>query len=319
MNNYDALSFKPKNLFLNNNVADKTLIVVVGPTAVGKTETCLTLAQHYHTAIVSADSRQFYKEMNLGTAKPTSEELSLVPHYLVNQLSVHQRYTVKDFETDALKAIGAIHAQKDIAILAGGSGLFVKAVCEGLDEMPDIPSHYRENIMEELQNEGLPSLVTQLKNLDPLYYDLVDKANVQRVVRALEVISFTGKPYSAFRKNKKAVRPFNIVKIGLLRNREILYDRINARMEKMIAAGLFEEARELFPFRELNALQTVGYSEIFDYLEGKYDYEEAVRLLKRNSRRYAKRQLTWFKKDGEVAWFDPEETAFLIRQIDQKL
>lgn len=297
---------------------NKTLIVVVGPTAVGKTETCITLAKHYATAVVSADSRQFYKEMNVGTAKPTPHELSQVRHHLVNHLSIHQNYTVKDFEADALKAIASIHAHTDITILAGGSGLFVKAVCEGLDEMPDIPAKYRVKLVEELQKEGLNALLAQLKMLDPLYFSLVDKANGQRIIRALEVIRYTGKPYTYFRKNKKANRPFNIVKIGLNRAREILYSRINQRMDEMIGNGLFEEARTLFPFKDLNALQTVGYTEIFDYLQDKYDQEEAIRLLKRNSRRYAKRQLTWFRKDTEVTWFDPSNIAGMLQHIEHK-
>lgn len=298
---------------------NKILIVVVGPTAVGKTETCITLAKHYETAIISADSRQFYKEMDIGTAKPNAFERAQITHHLVDQLSIHQNYTAKDFETDALKIISSIHAQRNVAILAGGSGLFVKAVCEGLDEIPDIPPVYREKLIEELQTKGLNTLLEQLEKLDPLYFSQVDKANSQRIVRALEVIRFTGKPFAAFRQNKKAFRPFDIIKIGLDRPREVLYERINQRMDKMIENGLFEEAKNLFPFRHLNALQTVGYSEIFDYFLEKYEYEEAVRLLKRNSRRYAKRQLTWFRKDPEIAWFNPDDIAAIIRHIDDEL
>lgn len=295
---------------------NKTLIVVVGPTAVGKTKACLTLAQHYNSAVVSADSRQFYREMHIGTAKPSHEELQLVQHYLVDHLSIHQPYTVKDFEHDALRAIAKIHASNDVAILAGGSGLFVKAVCEGLDEIPDIPASYRNDLIQEYEDKGAEPLLQQLQLHDPSYYEVIDRANVQRVIRALEVIRHTGRPFSAFRQNKKSHRPFNIIKIGLTLPREVLYDRINARMDKMIEDGLFEEAEDLFPFKALNALQTVGYSEIFGYLDGQYDKEEAVRLLKRNSRRYAKRQLTWFNKDLEVTWFSPDDFSSIVRHID---
>lgn len=294
----------------------KTLIVVVGPTAVGKTKTCISLAQHYGSAIVSADSRQFYREMNTGTAKPSHDELQLAQHYLVDHLSIHHPYTVKDFEQDALKAIGHIYASTDIAILSGGSGLFVKAVCEGLDEIPDIPASYRKELIQEYEETGAEPLLHQLQLLDPTYYETVDRSNTQRVIRALEVIRHTGKPFSAFRQNRKAQRPFNLIKIGLTLPREILYARINARMDEMIRNGLFEEAKALHPFKTLNALQTVGYSEIFGYLDGEYDKEEAIRLLKRNSRRYAKRQLTWFNKDQEIAWFSPDEWDAIVHHID---
>lgn len=297
----------------------KTLIVVVGPTAVGKTKTCISLAQHYGSAIVSADSRQFYREMNTGTAKPSPEELQLAQHYLVDHLSIHQPYTVKDFEQDALEAIGKIHTSTDIAILSGGSGLFVKAVCEGLDEIPDIPASYRTELVQEYEQTGAEPLLRQLQLLDPEYYATVDRSNTQRVIRALEVIRHTGKPFSAFRKNLKALRPFNLIKIGLILPRAVLYDRINTRMDEMINSGLFEEAKALHPFKTLNALQTVGYSEIFGYLDGEYDKEEAIRLLKRNSRRYAKRQLTWFNKDQEITWFSPEALGSIVRHIDNMI
>lgn len=296
---------------------NKTLIVVVGPTAVGKTKTCLTLAKHYNSAIVSADSRQFYREMNLGTAKPSPEELQSAQHYLVNQLSIHEPYTVKDFEADALQAIGHIHTSSDKAILAGGSGLFVKAVCEGLDEIPDIPTSYRSGLVREYEENGAGPLLQQLQLLDPAYFETVDRSNIQRIIRALEVIRYTEQPFSSFRKNKKNPRPFHIIKIGLTLPREILYDRINTRMDAMIANGLFDEAEELYPFKSLNALQTVGYSEIFGYLDGKYDREEAERLLKRNSRRYAKRQHTWFNKDPEITWFAPDDIDSIVRHIDR--
>lgn len=293
----------------------KSLVVLVGPTAVGKTEVAIKVAKQFDTEIVSADSRQFYKEMNLGTAKPTADELEAVPHHLVNHLSIHKPYTVKDFEEDALEIIADIHSRRDVAVLSGGSGLYVQALCKGLDEMPQVPLAVREALMKDLQNEGLAFLLQQLKKLDPSYYAIVDKSNPQRIVRALEVCLFTKQPYSSFRTRKNVERPFKAIMVGLRREREELYARIDSRMEEMIKSGLFEEARSLHKFRHLNALQTVGYSEIFNYLEGAYDYEEAVRLLKRNSRRYAKRQLTWFNKDEETRWFHPCQEEEIIAYI----
>ncbi len=286
----------------------KTLIAVAGPTAVGKTALCLSLARHFNTEIVSADSRQFYREMNIGTAKPTPEELGQVPHHLVNSLSIQQSYDVKQFETDALAAIDAIFEKSNVAIAAGGSGLFIKTLCEGIDEMPSADPAIRQNLEKQLDTQGLEALTGQLKTLDPTYYRQVDLANPQRILRALEVCIATGQPYSYFRKeNKKGAealnRPFSIIKIGLERERNELYERINLRVDEMLDNRLLEEARQLYPYRHLNALQTVGYQEIFGYLDNNYDWEEAVRLIKRNSRRYAKRQLTWFKKDEAMQWF----------------
>lgn len=293
--------------------------MVAGPTAVGKTEACIKLARRYDTGIVSADSRQFYKEMNIGTAKPSIEELAAAPHYLIDHLSIHDPYTVKDFEKDALGAIAEIHSKSPIAILAGGSGLYVQAICSGLDEIPDVPAQFRSKLTEELKIHGLSFLLQELKEKDPEYYAVVDKANPQRVVRALEVIRSTGSPFSSFRTRKEVERPFSILKIGLKRERESLYKRIEERMDTMIQSGLFEEAQSLFQFRHLNALQTVGYTEIFRHLENEYDYDEAVRLLKRNSRRYAKRQMTWFNKHGFFDWFVPEDISEIIRFIDENM
>lgn len=296
---------------------NKWLIVLVGPTAVGKTEVALQLARRFNTEIISADSRQFYREMNLGTAKPTAEELLEVPHHLVDHLSIHTNYTVKDFEVDALEKIGDIHRKNDVALLSGGSGLYVQALCKGLDDMPEVPAAVRNAVMEDLKNFGLPHLLKKLEALDPHYFSVVDKANPQRIVRAIEVSLYTKKPYSSFRTKKVVKRPFKVIMVGLLREREELYARIDSRMDEMIRKGLFDEASSLFPFRNLNALQTVGYTEIFNYLDQMYDYEEAVRLLKRNSRRYAKRQITWFRKDETVRWFHPdnqEEIAIYIKE-----
>lgn len=300
-------------------MSKRFLLVVVGPTAVGKTGICINLAEYFHTEIVSADSRQFYKEMNHGTAKPSFEEQTKIQHHLIDHLSIHDAYTVKDFETDALGKISDLHSRKETAILAGGSGLYVQALCNGLDDMPTIPKDVRAAIMLDLETKGLPFLLKKLEEMDPHYFSIVDKANPQRIVRALEVSLYTKKPYSTFRKRRKVKRSFNIINIGLNREREDLYDRIDRRMDQMIENGLFDEAKSLFPFRKLNALQTVGYSEIFRFLEGEYDYEEAVRLLKRNSRRYAKRQMTWFNKDESIKWFDPENIETIKNYIDKRI
>lgn len=294
---------------------NKTLIVVVGPTAVGKTDVCINLAHHFKTEIISADSRQFYREMKLGTAKPTYEELSEIPHHLVDHLSIHDPYTVKDFEQEALTVISSLFLQRDKLIMTGGSGLYVQALCKGLDDMPIIPAAVRESLMADLSSQGLPFLLEKLKSLDPHYYAIVDKANPQRVVRAIEVSLHTKKPYSTFWKKKEIIRPFDILIIGLKREREELYTRIDTRMDEMIQNGLFEEAKSLYLFRSLTALKTVGYTEIFKHLDGEYDYDEAVRLLKRNSRRYAKRQMTWFNKDETIEWFDPEDIESIKKYL----
>lgn len=292
---------------------------MVGPTAVGKTDVAIKVARYFNTEIVSADSRQFYQEMDLGTAKPTPEELAQVPHHLVSHLSIHSAYTVKDFERDALIKISEILKRNDSVVLSGGSGLYVQALCEGLDEMPQVPDAVRTTLMNELNDFGIQHLLQKLEKLDPMYFTMVDKSNPQRVVRALEVSLFTNKPYSSYRIKKEVVRPFKIIVVGLQREREELYARIDRRMDEMIERGLFEEAKYLAPFKHLNALQTVGYKEIFGYLEGDYDYEEAVRLLKRNSRRYAKRQITWFSKNDKVRWFHPEKEKEIIAYISEKI
>ncbi|WP_026966179.1 tRNA (adenosine(37)-N6)-dimethylallyltransferase MiaA [Algoriphagus terrigena] len=298
---------------------EKVLILVIGPTAVGKTDLCLKLAKKFDTEIVSCDSRQFYREMNLGTAKPTEEELLQVPHHLINTRSIEEDYDVKQFEKDALEILDEIFKFNSVAIMTGGSGLFADAIAKGFDEMPDVDPTIRTKIIGEFEEKGLAWLQSQIADADPEYYSQVDRQNPQRLMRALEVYLGTGKKFSSFRVKKQAERPFKIIKIGLERDREELYQRIDARMDQMIAAGLFDEADALFGKRHLNAMQTVGYSEIFGYLEGNYDKEEAVRLLKRNSRRYAKRQLTWFRRDPEIRWFHPDQVGAILNWIDTQI
>jgi tRNA dimethylallyltransferase len=288
-------------------VNDKLLIAIVGPTAVGKTALAIRLAQHFKTEIISADARQVFREVNIGTAKPSKEELSAVPHHFINSHSIHDDFNAGAFAEQAEVLIDELFKNHDKIILCGGSGLYMKALLGGFDEMPEIPTTVRQSVIEDYEKSGLEWLQQSVLKCDPDYYEVADKKNPQRLMRALEVFRATGTPFSAFRNERKKELPYQVVQIGLNAERDELYSRIDKRMDMMIAAGLFEEAEKLYPHRNLNALQTVGYSEIFDFMEGKYDKKEAIRLLKRNSRRYAKRQLTWFMKDKEVRWFHPSE------------
>jgi len=295
-------------------------VILAGPTAVGKTSLSIELAKQFNTEIISADSRQFYREMELGTAKPSKREMDGIVHHFINSHSIHDEYNVGDFEKDSLNLLSGLFLKHDVVFVVGGSGLYVKALCEGIDEMPKIPQELRAQLNDEYLKFGLEYLQNELQEVDPEYYSIVDQQNPQRLIRALELFRATGKNMTYYRaQTSKVERPFNIIKIGLERPREELYQRINLRMDQMIAAGLFEEANELYPFKNLNALQTVGYSEIFGYLDGDYDKEEAIRLLKRNSRRYAKRQMTWFKKDTEFKWFSPIDENFIREYINNSL
>lgn len=298
----------------------KHLVVVVGPTAVGKTDLCVQLAKHFHTQVISADSRQFYREMSIGTAKPTAAEQQGIPHYFIDSHSIAEEYNAGAYEQDVLLLLDKLFEEQDVVILTGGSGLYVRAVLEGMDEMPETDPALRHTLAQQYEAEGLQPLLEKLAELDPIYYEQVDRANPQRVIRAVEVSLSSGLPYSSFRKSEKQERPFQLIKIGLNRDRNELYQRIDHRMDLMLAQGLLEEAKALYPHRAHNALQTVGYKEIFDFMEGKYDWEEAVRLLKRNSRRYAKRQLTWFKKDpSEYAWFEPQQWQEIVQYINAQM
>ncbi|GAB5524168.1 MAG: tRNA (adenosine(37)-N6)-dimethylallyltransferase MiaA [Roseivirga sp.] len=297
----------------------KYLIVVVGPTAVGKTALAIRLAKHFGTEVLSADSRQFYKEMEIGTAKPTTEEMDGVPHHFVNSRSIHEPYDVGQFEQDTMACLDTLYRKHRVVIMAGGSGLFVDAVCRGFDELPKPGPEVRAAVTEVYETGGIEALQHELKLVDPEYYAQVDLQNPQRLMRALEVCRFTGSKFSELRKGSKVERPFQVIKIGLNTERETLYSRIDQRMDLMIAAGLFEEAERLAPHRALNALQTVGYREIYGFLEGQYDREESMRLLKRNSRRYAKRQLTWFKRDEQTRWFEPGNETDTIQYLENRI
>jgi tRNA dimethylallyltransferase len=299
-------------------VKDKVLIVVAGPTAVGKTRLAIDLALHFHTEVISADARQLFREMTIGTAKPTAAEVALVKHHFIDSHSVHDTIDAAAFADMAMAKIEALFQDKKILLLCGGSGLYIKALLEGFDDMPEVKVGVRDELNWQLQSEGIAKLQAELAQSDPQYYAQVDKQNPQRLVRALEIIRSSGKPFSTFRKKNIKELPFQVVKIGLELPREVLYARIDARMDAMIEAGLFGEAERLHPLKNLNALQTVGYQEIFGFLDGEYDREEAVRLLKQNSRHYAKRQLTWFKKDLEIRWFSLDGFAAIVQYIHEK-
>lgn len=297
----------------------KYLIVIVGPTAVGKTALSIALARHFGTEVLSADSRQFYREMSIGTAKPDAEEMGEVVHHFIDSRSIEEDYDVGTYEKEALARLGKLYERLDVAVLVGGSGLFVDAVCRGFDDLPKVIPEIREALKSQFQQEGIEALQSALKIADPEYFDKVDLNNPQRIMRALEVFQSTGKPFSSFRQGSAKKRPFELIKVGLEMEREELYHRIDLRMDLMIDQGLFDEAKALWPHRQLNALQTVGYREIYGFMEGEYDRDEAIRLLKRNSRRYAKRQMTWFKRDAATVWFSAGDETSIINYLESKV
>ena len=293
----------------------KTLIVITGPTAVGKTALCLDIAQHFGIPIINADSRQIYKELKIGTASPTNEQMMQVPHYFVGSLSLNDYYSASLFEQQVLEILSREFREHDFALMAGGSMMYIDAVCDGIDDIPTVDDETRETLKKRLADEGLEALVEELKKLDPEYYEIVDRQNPRRVVHGLEICLMTGKTYTSFRKREKKKRPFRIIKIGLNRPREELYERINQRVDLMMHQGLLAEAKALYPMRQMNALNTVGYKELFDYLDGRWSLEEAVERIKGNTRRYARKQLTWYKKDEQIHWFHPDEKEQIINYI----
>ena len=297
----------------------KYLIIIAGPTAIGKTSLSIDIAKHFQTEILSCDSRQFFKEMSIGTAVPNKEELAQVPHHFIHNLSIQNEYSVGMFERDVLLKIEELHQKFDVLVMVGGSGLYVDAVCRGLDDFPRATEGLRDELNKRFSEEGLEPLEQQLKELDPEYHKTVDKANPHRIIRALEVCLTSGQSYSSFRKKQIANRPFETLKIILNRDRELLYERINLRVDLMFEEGLLEEAKKLYPQRELNALQTVGYKELFNYFDGGIDLETAISEIKKNTRRYAKRQLTWFRRDPETVFFNPEEPNKIWNYLKERI
>lgn len=296
-----------------------TLIVLIGPTGVGKTELSLRLAEHFHTSIVSADSRQLYADLKIGTAAPTSEQLNRVPHYLVGTLKLTDYYSAARYEEEALATLDNLFRQHDTVILTGGSMVYIDAICKGIDDIPTVDTETRELMLQRYETEGLEKLCAELKLLDPEYYRIVDLKNPKRVIHALEICYMTGKTYTSFRTQQKKQRPFRIIKVGLTRDRAELYDRINRRVDIMIEEGLLEEARSVYPYRTLNSLNTVGYKEMFNYLDGTWELPFAIEKIKQNSRIYSRKQMTWFKRDEEIQWFHPEQETEILDYINTKI
>ena len=296
------------------------LITVAGPTAIGKTSLAIKLARHFNTEIISADSRQFFKEMRIGTAVPSREELEAAPHHFIQHISVEGNYSVGDFERDAISKLNDLFKDHEVGIMVGGSGLYVKAILEGLDDFPPIDPGIREELNVIYETKGIDPLQVQLKELDPKYYEVADIQNPHRLIRALEICIGTGQPYSSFLNRKKPERNFKNITIGLEAEREIIYDRINRRTDLMMDEGLLREAEALFPKRRLNALNTVGYKELFDYFKGIHSLETAVAEIKKNTRRFAKRQLTWFRKQEDIRWFQYDSPVEeVIEYIEEKI
>ena len=294
---------------------DKTLIVITGPTAVGKTDLCMEIARRFDIPIINADSRQLFRELRIGTASPTPEQLAKVRHYFVGTLSIGDYYSASMYEQDVMTLLGQLFKTSDYALLSGGSMMYIDAVCNGIDDIPTVDEKTRTLMKRRLAEEGLEKLVEELKRIDPEHYEVVDRQNPRRVVHALEICHMTGQTYTSFRKAEKKERPFQIIKIGLNRDREELYHRINVRVDQMMAQGLLNEVRAMNEYRNVNALNTVGYKELFNYLDGLWTLDEAVERIKGNTRRYARKQLTWFKRDLQMRWFHPDDIQNMLTYI----
>lgn len=298
---------------------NKNLIIILGPTGIGKTDLSLEIAEKYNTEIISSDSRQIYKNMPIGTAAPDESQLRRVKHHFVGIMSPDTYYSAAQFETDVINLLQELFIRHDNVIMTGGSMMYIDAVCKGIDDIPTIDAETRSILIERYQKEGLDNLCAELKLLDPEYYSIADIKNPKRVIHALEVCYMTGKTYTSFRKREKKERPFNIIKVGLRREREELYDRINKRVDMMIGQGLIEEVKRLTEYKKLNALNTVGYKEIFKYLDGEYSLDFAIEKIKQNTRIYSRKQMTWFKKDPEIEWFHPDEKEKIFEYLDSKI
>lgn len=296
----------------------KILFVLLGPTGIGKTALSINIARHIESPVISADSRQIYKEIPIGTAAPTPEQLNFVKHHFIGTRSVTDYYSASIFEEEAVSLINKLHKSQPHLLLCGGSMMYIDAVCKGIDEMPTVTSEIRDALWEQYEKEGLAPILEELKNTDPEHYDTVDRMNHRRVIHAVEICRMTGKPYSSFRTNRVKERPFKICKIGLMRERSELFERINRRVDEMMDEGFMEEARRVYPMRNLNSLNTVGYKELFLYFDGILTFEEAIEKIKKNTRVYARKQMTWFKRDPLIKWFNPDNKEDIIEYIDSR-
>lgn len=296
-----------------------TLVAIIGPTAVGKTEIGVQLAENFSSEIISADSRQMYRELKVGTALPSPDQLSRAKHHLIGNLSIHDYYNASMFEQDVLRLLSEIFPRNPLTLMVGGSTLYVNAVFHGIDDLPTVEPELRKDLQKQFQEQGIEFLRMKLKMLDPEYYQRVDLKNPNRLLKAIEISLMTGKPYSSLLTAPKVQRNFNIVKLGLNMEREILFDRINCRVDEMFDQGLLEETKELFPFKNLNSLNTVGYKELFQYLEGTISLDDAKEQIKKNTRNYAKRQLTWFKRDQEITWFEPSNFEGILSHLKSRI
>ena len=304
---------------LNFYTMSHTLIVLIGPTGVGKTELSLSIAEHFHTSILSSDSRQLYADLKIGTAAPTPEQLARVPHHFVGTLKLTDYYSAAQYEADVMKKLEELFSLNEVVVLTGGSMMYVDAICKGIDDIPTVDKETRELMLQKYAEEGLDHLCAELKLLDPEYYQIVDLKNPKRVIHALEICYMTGKSYTSFRTQSTKKRPFRIIKIGLTREREELYERINRRVDEMLDAGLLEEVKAVYPYKELNSLNTVGYKELFKYLGGEWTLEFAIEKIKQNSRIYSRKQMTWFKRDNEIHWFHPDQKEEIMNYINEQL
>lgn len=298
---------------------ENTLIVIVGPTGIGKSAISIKIAQHYNTEIISSDSRQIYKELSIGTAVPPAEDLQAVKHYFIQKIPLSQYYNASKFEMAVIEKLDQLFPLKNPLIMTGGSMLYIDAVCKGIDDLPTVDKKIRQQLVNDYDENGIESIRLQLKKLDPVYYKKVDLKNYKRILHALEICIMTGKPYSSFRSEKIKQRPFRIIKIGLNMEREKLYERINLRVHQMVKQGLEKEAREVFHLRELNSLNTVGYKEMFAYFEGEISKEEAIEQIQNNTRKYARKQLTWFRRDKEIKWFEPSQYDDILNFIGSEI
>ena len=296
-----------------------TLIVLIGPTGVGKTELSLSIAEHFNTCIVSSDSRQLYADLKIGTAAPTPEQLARVKHHFVGTLQLTDYYSAAQYEAEVMSKLEELFQKNDVVVLTGGSMMYVDAICKGIDDIPTVDKDTRKLMMQKYEMEGLEKLCAELKLLDPEYYQIVDLKNPKRVIHALEICYMTGKTYTSFRTQSTKERPFRIIKIGLTRDREELYERINLRVDEMMKDGLLEEARSVYAYKHLNSLNTVGYNEMFQYMDGEWTLDFAIEKIKQNSRIYSRKQMTWFKRDKDITWFHPDQQKEIMNHINNLL